>query len=278
VVLGRRLLGLTIAVVLLTLAGWGLFRLYRVFKPDQHGATVTRFTLKSTLVGRSLGEIVVTPKGGGRDRPLLVLLHGRSSHPDSFLTKYWFDALAELGSRAPDLLLVNGGESSYYHDRADGRWGSYVTQEAIPAALERTGADRRRIAVGGISMGGFGALFEGLRHPGSFCAVGGHSAALWRSGGETPQGAFDDAEDFARNDVIGMASSRRMPLGRSTRVWIDVGNEDPFASADTELARALRARGQKVTFHVWPGSHARSYWNKHIDQYLRFYADALADC
>lgn len=276
--LGRRLLGLTVTVAVLSLAGWGLFRVYRVFKPDQRGATVTHFTLKSTMVGRSLEEIVVTPKAGGAGRPLLVLLHGRGSSPASYLTKYWFDSLAKLGSRAPDLLLVNGGDNSYYHDRADGRWGSYVVQEAIPAALKRTGADQRRIAVGGISMGGFGAIFAGLRHPGAFCAIGGHSAALWRTGGETPQGAFDDAADFERNNVMQMASSRRTPLGRNTRVWLDVGDRDPFASADAELARVLRAGGQKVVFHLWPGTHSGSYWNKHIDQYLRFYADALAAC
>jgi enterochelin esterase-like enzyme len=275
---GRRLLGLAVIFALLSLSGWGLFRVYRIFKPDQHGAKVTHFTLKSTLVGRSLGEIVVTPKGGGAGRPLLVLLHGRGSSPSSYLTKYWFDALAKLGSRAPDLLLVNGGDHSYYHDRADGRWGSYVVREVIPEALLRTRADRSRIAIGGISMGGFGALFEGLRHPGAFCAIGGHSAALWRRGGETAPGAFDNAEDFVRNDVIKMASSRQTPLGRDTRVWIDVGNQDPFASADSELVRALRAHGQKVVFHTWPGSHSGSYWNKHVAQYLRFYADALASC
>ncbi|HEY5161036.1 MAG TPA: alpha/beta hydrolase-fold protein [Gaiellaceae bacterium] len=275
---GRRLLGLAVVFALLSLSGWGLFRVYRIFKPDQHGAKVTHFTLESNLVGRPLGEIVVTPKGGGTGRPLLVLLHGRGSSPSSYLAKYWFDALAKLGSRAPDLLLVNGGDHSYYHDRADGRWGSYVVREAIPAALVRTGADRSRIAIGGISMGGFGALSEGLRHPGAFCAIGGHSAALWRTGGETPQGAFDNAEDFVRNDVIKMASSRQVPLGRNTRVWIDVGNQDPFASADSELVRALRARGQKVVFHSWPGAHSGSYWNRHVAQYLRFYADALATC
>jgi enterochelin esterase-like enzyme len=277
-VLGRRLLGLAIAVALLSLTGWGSFRVYRIYKPDQHGAKVTHFTLKSALVGRSLEEAVVVPKGGGAGRPLLVLLHGRGSSPNSYLSKYWFDALAKLGSRAPDLLLVNGGDHSYHHDRADGRWGSYVMQEAIPAALARTGADRRRVAIGGISMGGFGAFFEGLRHPGAFCAVGGHSAALWRTGGETAPGAFDDAADFERNNVIGMASSRRTPLGRNTRVWLDVGNRDPFAAADSELARVLREHGQKVTFHIWPGSHSGSYWNKHVVQYLRFYADALAKC
>jgi len=276
-VLGRRLLGLIVVVALVLLAGWGLSRLNGIFESDRHGAKVTHFTIRSALVGRSLEEIVVAPKGGGAGRPLLVLLHGRGSPPGSYLTRYWFDALAKLGSRAPDLLLVNGGDHSYYHDRADGHWGSYVLNEAIPAAIAKLGADGDRIAIGGISMGGFGALRFGLQSPGLFCAVGGHSPAIWRTGGETPEGAFDDAEDFERNDVIEMSAARSQPLG-DTRVWIDVGDHDPFVSADSELARVLRGHGQKIAFHVWPGSHSGSYWNKHVDRYLRFYAEALADC
>jgi S-formylglutathione hydrolase FrmB len=278
-VLGRRLLGLTVLAAFVLFAGWGLFRLNRMFEPDRHGAKVTHFTVRSTLIGRSLEEIVVAPRGGGAGRPLLVLLHGRGSSPDSYLTKYWFDALAKLGSRAPDLLLVDGGDHSYYHDRADGRWGSYVLNEAIPAAVARLGADRSRIAIGGISMGGFGALLAGLRHPGAFCAVGAHSAALWHTGAETPQGAFDDAEDFDRNNILAMAASRRYPLGRDTRVWIDVGDRDPFAAANKDLWHVLQEHGgQKIYYVTWVGGHSGSYWNQHIDQYLRFYAEALADC
>jgi enterochelin esterase-like enzyme len=268
---------LAIVVVLAGFAVWGALRVYRHFVPDQHGATVTRFRIQSKYLGRSIDEILVTPKGGGAGRPLLALLHGRSSSPSSYLTQYWFDALAKLGRRAPDLLLVNGGDHSYYHDRADGRWGSYLFYEAIPIG-DRKAKANGVVAIGGISMGGYGALLAGLRNPGIFCAVGGHSAAMWRTGGETPQGAFDNAEDFDRNNVMAMAASRRYPLGRDTRVWIDVGNRDPFVQADTELAYSLRAQGQRVVFHVWPGEHSGSYWNKHVLQYLRFYASALASC
>jgi enterochelin esterase-like enzyme len=239
---------------------------------------VQPFELKSSLLGRSLRQILVLPDGKSEGRPLLVLLHGRnSSLGGAFLGSAWLDELAALGERAPVLLLVNGGDHSYYHDRADGRWGSYVMQEAIPAALERTGADRRRIAIGGISMGGFGSLRLALQSPGRFCAVGGHSPAIWRTGAETPAGAFDDAEDFERNDIIELSGSRTRPLGKM-RVWIDVGDQDPFVSADSELAQSLRGQGQKITFHVWPGSHSGSYWNAHAAAYLRFYADALAGC
>ena len=134
-----------------------------------------------------------------------------------------------------------------------------VLHEAIPAGVERTRA--RRVAVGGISMGGFGALDLGAK--GRFCAVGGHSAAVWIHGGDTAPGAFDDAEDWVRHDLIGHPPRYHAP------VWIDVGTNDPFHDADVALAREIHAQ-----LHVWPGGHEGSYWRAHIGQYLRFYAQA----
>jgi S-formylglutathione hydrolase FrmB len=180
-----------------------------------------------------------------------------------------FDGLHDLGGRAPDVLLADGGDHSYWHDRSDGAWGTALVREAIPDALARTRADRRRIAIGGISMGGFGALDVARLHPGLFCAVGAHSAALWLHGADTPAGAFDDAQDFARHDVIRFAAARRI---YRVPVWIDVGRDDPFSAADTALARELRAHGTRVALHVHGGGH--SGWAGRMREYLRFYASA----
>jgi S-formylglutathione hydrolase FrmB len=241
---------------------------------DKRGLRVVRFDVHSRLVGRTLHEVGIRAPAGRRP-PLLVLLHGRSSPPSSFFGSGLAAALRGLGPAAPAVVLVDGGDHSYYHDRGDGRWGSYVLREAIPAAIRRLHADPRRVAIGGISMGGFGALDLARLAPRRFCAVGGHSAALWRSGSETPSGAFDDAADFGRHDVIA-AAARSWPYGRA-RVWLDVGTNDPFRSADTELAALLRRRGP-VVFHVWPGGHTGGYWRSHMRAYLRFYAAALQSC
>ena len=92
-------------------------------------------------------------------------------------------------------------------------------------------------------MGGFGALDLARLAPARFCAVGAHSAALWFRGADTPAGAFDNADDFERNDLLRFARERvlyRVPG------WIDVGKADPFLEADTSLAHELKARGARV--------------------------------
>ena len=258
-------------IVIAAAAGWVVLRDWRRGYESTRGATVSRFTVHSTLVGRDLHEILVVPSGGDRRCALLVFLHGRSSSPDSNLRQPLFDALHDLGRRAPVVLLADGGDHSYWHDRRDGNWGTSVLREAIPAALSRSRADGSRIAIGGISMGGFGALDIARLAPRRFCAVGGHSPALWLGGADTPAGAFDDAEDFARHDLIRLAQTDALYPGK---VWIDVGREDPFLQADTTLARELHDRGARVRLDVHGGGH--SGWSRRMGEYLRFYAAACA--
>jgi S-formylglutathione hydrolase FrmB len=241
------------------------------------GARIVRFKINSLLVHQVLPVAAVIPSGAiGLRRPLLVFLHGKGGNENSSINGDLFAALASLGKRAPDVVFPYGGADSYWHNRDDGAWGSYVLREVIPQAISRLHADGDRVAIGGVSMGGFGALNIARLDPGRFCAVGGHSAALWLSGGQSAAGAFDNAEDFTRNDVIAAARIHNPYPGLA--VWLDVGTEDPFRAADTTLAEILRADGNPIQFHVWPGSHSLTYWNSHWSNYLQFYATALANC
>lgn len=222
------------------------------------GGAVERFTIHSRYVHRDVHEILVVPPAPRGTPWLLVLLHGATGSPDDFLSQQFFDGLRTLGPRAPYVLLLDDDGDSYWHDRRTGRWGTEVLDEAIPAGVARARASR--VALGGISMGGYGALHLGAG--GRFCAVGGHSPALWPSGADTAPGAFDDAADFARNDIV-----NHPPEYRETPVWIDVGASDGFRATDVRYAHEIHAR-----LHVWPGGHEGAYWRAHIGRYLRFYA------
>jgi S-formylglutathione hydrolase FrmB len=231
-------------------------------------------TIKSRFAHRSLRVMLVQPAGATEGRPLLVFLHGRGDKgEDSNVNDEFFKALAALGDRAPAVAFPNGGNHGYWHDRRGARWARYVLDEVIPRAARALKTDPERVAIGGISMGGFGALDIARLHPRRFCAVGAHSPALWQTGGETAPGAFDDAQDFARHDVI--ASARRSPrLFGDTPIWLDAGTRDPFLPGDRALGAALAG----VRLRTYPGDHEGDYWRAHYRAYLRFYANALARC
>ncbi|MCW3067228.1 MAG: putative esterase [Solirubrobacterales bacterium] len=239
-----------------------------------HGATVLRWRLHSRFVHATLPVTAAEPPGGGGGRPLLVFLHGRGRNGnESNANSAFFAALAAQGARAPDVVFPDGADHSYWHARRSGRWDRYVLDEVIPQAVARLHADPKRIAIGGISMGGFGAFDLARRRPKLFCAVGGHSAALWLTAGATAPGAFDDGADFARHDVIATARAHgRAPWG-SAQLWLDGGTTDPFRQAGEALATALHLR-----MRHWRGGHDGSYWSAHYAAYLRFYATALARC
>lgn len=152
-----------------------------------------------------------------------------------------------------------------------------MIDEVIPKVAREYGGDRRRVAIGGVSMGGFGAFNLARRNPGRFCAVGAHSPALWRSSGETAAGAFDDAEDFNRNDVIAAAHNQPTAfLGYP--IWLDAGDDDPFQPGDHAMVAALRQNGADVRVKTWSGEHENAYWEAHYASYLRFYTRELSGC
>lgn len=231
---------------------------------------VLNIQLKSKLMGREMSDVLVMPASGGKGRPLLVFLHGYGAAPSDMVDRAFLAALRRLGDREPVVFLPEG-DIGWWHDRDEGPWGSYILQEAIPQALARSGADPQRVAIGGISMGGFGALNLGRADPKPFCAVGGHSPAVFGSEAEDIGGAFDNETDFTRHDLIRIA---REQSPYDSPVWIDIGNRDQLRPGAEELAHELKADGTDVSFHVWPGAHTGRYWDAHFADYLRFYADA----
>ena len=277
--MARRSFGLAVALIALACAiGLGGRADLTTRADAAVHAHVSHFAVRSPFAPGVRSETLVVPRVWRRGGPLLLWLHARGSNENSALSPAFFAALAALGRRAPAIVIPSDNRVSFWHDRRGARWGSYVMQTVLPRALRLTGANPRRVAVGGISMGGFGAFNLARLHPRRFCAVGGHSAALFDAAARKLPGAFDDRADFARNDLLRSAARNPRVFAGPARLWIDVGRSDPFRSADQRFASALRRSGLRLSFHVWPGRHAGAYWRSHWAAYLRFYARGFAAC
>ena len=153
-----------------------------------------------------------------------------------------------------------------------------MLEELIPALVDRFEIEPERIAIGGISMGGFGAY----RHrPPAARSCSARSAATPPPSGRTPRdtapGAFDDDDDFDRHDVIAAVGPPADPLA-GKRVWLDVGDEDPFDDATRLSGRRSTRAAPRSRLHVGDGGHESSYWNSNWSRYMQFYARALKEC
>lgn len=225
--------------------------------------------LRGEAPQQRLKPLAMVPRDRGEDVPVLILLHGQGGSPDDYVMPQLVDALERMGDRAPVVLLPDGGEASYWHDRDDGDWAQMVLDGLLSEVAVRYGADTRRVSIGGFSMGGFGALYLSTQR--RFCSVSAHSPAVFerrpRPGGTFGE-AFDDQADFARVDPI--AHARELQPG----IWVDVGDQDPFAPAVRELAGRMRA----PRFRVWHGGHDLRFWLRELPRWLRFHVEALQRC
>lgn len=82
-------------------------------------------------------------------------------------------------------------------------------------------------------------------------------------------GAFDDEADFARHDLLSLATAKRL---YRVPVYLDVGCADDLRYPDTAFANAVHAHGTKITFRLVAGGH--SGWAARMPTYPRWYADA----
>ncbi|MBV8087824.1 MAG: hypothetical protein JO247_23695 [Chloroflexi bacterium] len=180
------------------------------------------------------------------------------------------------GAIAPLILVLPQGDQSFWMDAANGgpRFGAYAGRDVVNDVDQhyRTIADREHRAVGGLSMGGFGALSLGMLYPETFSAVGAHSPSLWTLPGPD---FFGDAGYFAAHDPVELLHTRPS-IARGLKLWLDVGQQDPLERVRTEALHAqLDSDDVPHAWHEWPGDHSGTYWGAHLTDYLHFYDAAL---
>jgi len=251
-----------------------------------HG-NLTEVTFSSPSLGREMPYFVYLPSdynSGEACYPVLVMLHGNSGSNEEWLAYGLVDAADEMIARGeirPLIIVLPQGDYSYWVNLVDGpAYGDYVSDDLM-GHIKRTyrvlpGGEHR--AIGGLSMGGTGALIQAFMNPQIFGVVGAHSPSLPEEGWREFLGGGDD---FARRDPISLAFSEAWL--HDLAIWIDMGDEDFWLSRGEALHDALVEGGIAHEWRVlreggglFPGEHWGGYWTEHIPDYLRFYDAALA--
>ncbi len=212
----------------------------------------------------------------GRVYPTLYLFGG-NVHDETFWDRLGIDETAEAAiaaGRIPPLLIVMPDNGWLANTTTSGpaSYEGFVLNELIPHIESQYCAwpARQGRAVGGVSRGGYWSLMMAFRRPDLFRSAGAHSPALIDS--------FAGAAEDPR--VTGAAN----PLG-DLRIWVDIGERDPYLVDARPLHDALTAAGVAHEWRVNPGIHEEAYWTAHLDEYVTWYAAgfpadraALPDC
>lgn len=214
----------------------------------------------------------------GRRYPTIYLLHGAGGHRDEWI--YYgavtvADREMSSGAMAPMIIVMPQGDQGFWVNNVGGpRWGDYVTQDLIAQvdSTFRTLREPAARAIGGLSMGGYGALSLAFTHPETFGVVAANTPSLHT---ESADVAFlGSGGEYAQRDPVSLAGAQ--PGLDRLRIWIDVGEHDNWLIRAQQLHAILDSRGLNHTWQVFPGAHDWEYWSTHVVDYLRFYAGALA--
>ncbi len=213
--------------------------------------------------------------------PVLYMLHGMSGTNAEWL-QYGLlrtaDQMMRGGEIRPFIIVLPQGDKEYWVDHANNgpRWGTYVTHDVV-AEIDnhyRTLADRPHRAIGGLSMGGHGAMQLAINTPDLFSVVGAHSPALRTY--ENTFAFFGDRAYFDAHNPLALCKKYPKVVSRF-KLWVDIGAADPWAPAAEAFHDQLVQLGIPHTWHEYAGGHSGDYWGDHADEYLQFYSESFAD-
>ena len=296
--------------------------------PDGKGTVITD-TVRSAALGAAKQLTVYLPPSYRTERtrryPVAYYLHGAWGSEWDWVRQGRIDAVMDSLVRAggPEMIVVmpDGDDSWYTTGSAIGRYQAcraapregespdsycvpwpryddYIARDLV-AHVDSTYRTRAGVAsrgIGGLSMGGYGAVSLALAYPDVFSAAASHSGTLSLlvvgadSASESPRLA-EDLEGLRRwwgerlwvmlepvfgRDVAGWQARDPSTLVRRLRargepvpaLWVDVGVGDRYLPQSRHFAASLEQAGVPVTYTEHSGRHDWAYWRAHVPESL----------
>jgi S-formylglutathione hydrolase FrmB len=233
--------------------------------------------------------------------PVLYFLHGLGDNEQTlFKTGGWtlIEDLRERQKIGNFLIVAPEGRTSFYINSADGkdRYSDFFLEEFMPFIEKkyRVKPGHAGRAIGGISMGGFGALRMAFAYPQLFSSVSAQSPALIldspqninaaaRSGSPVVRaltGVFGNPIDVAHwqaNNPFVLAKKNRAPL-RNLAIYFNCGRNDDygFEKGSAALDKQLTEEHIQHEYHSYSGDHSLTYFLSHLGETMEFHSRAFA--
>lgn len=252
-----------------------------------HPGEMETAELASSTLGQTVKINVLLPDGykddASRRFPTVYLLHGYGGD----YTEWQRVGVAEEAAKLAVIVVMPEGDKSFYvnhHESAMGKWEDYIVKEVVGFIDERyrTKAAREHRAVSGLSMGGYGAMVLGLRHPETFASIASHSGALGVPGkavqGEIAERLgkiFGPTDSAARRDYDLLRLSKDLPAERRPHIYIDCGSSDFLLADNRAFVAHLSSLRVPYEYRETQGGHDFKYWKSNIRYSLTKQLEAL---
>lgn len=236
-------------------------------------AVITRFVqpspVKATVIVPDIADSVHCPS--------VYLLNGFGGDYRSW--PIICPALPELADLYGIVMVMPDGRDSWYYDSpvdSGMQMESFIVDELVPYIDVRyqTIAAAGKRAITGLSMGGHGGLYLGIRHPEVWSSAGSTSGGVniepfpgkWKIAERL--GPYEGNEEVWRaNTVINMLD--RIKPGMN--IIFDCGTEDFFADVTRDLHERMLVKGIPHDYISRPGTHCMAYWDNSIRYHILYF-------
>ena len=234
----------------------------------------------SRTLGKQTTTWVLVPDEGTPPFPTFYLLHGLSDDQTMWMRRTRVER--HVAGRPLVVVMPDGGRGFYtnHHDGGP-QWATHVGVE-LPAMVERTfpaRASRDGRFIGGLSMGGYGALRVALGYPDRFASANSHSGAVLgpRRRNDVPPSAEYRAVVGPGSGVAGtendlaLLARRAKDGGLLPRLRVDCGVDDFLLDDNRTFNRQLVDAGIDHQYVEFPGGHTWDYWDEHVREAIEFH-------
>ena len=232
-------------------------------------------------------EIMEGNKHYDRPTKTLYLLHGFTGNTIDWMV----GSLAQEMSFKYNLAIVMpSGENSFYLDgKGTGRaYGQFTGSELVNYVRKTFSLSDKKedTFIGGLSMGGFGAIRTALQHPENFGKMFGLSSALvihnikGKKQGFKDQiadydyytttfGDLDTLEESDNNPAY-LIKKRKEKGERIQPIFMACGTEDFLLNENRAFHAFLKSEEIDVTYKESPGIHDWKFWNRYLEKAIQW--------
>ncbi len=216
----------------------------------------------------------------------LYLLHGYSGNENDWLLGTRIQELADYYRIA---VVMPSGENSFYIDgkSKDAKYSTMIGQEIVEFTRNTFPLSRKRedTFIGGLSMGGFGALRVGSYYYETFSKIFIFSPAFILDNiVDAPKDYQDEMGDYYfYHHIFGNLKrvkdtekdpfwcvERAHKAGRMPELFMTIGTEDFLYEANQMARKRLDDMGVEYTYHESPGVHSWDIWNKYLEPAIQW--------
>lgn len=217
----------------------------------------------------TVGEIGTTNKAGGGEYKCLYLLHGLSDDQTIWMRR---TSIERYASEYGICVVMPCGGRSFYSDMKYGmNYYTYIAKE-LPEIIEEmfnVSSKREDRYIGGLSMGGYGALKMALKEEGRYAAAFGLSSVADihnKAFTDTLKPVFDNniPED---EDLFKLAVMHNNDAVKP-RLYMTVGTDDFMYDDNVRLSTHFKGLDYDYQYVETDGTHSWALWDETVQQAL----------